>query len=120
MPSLSDLFGGPAEFEAELAEFFEQAVLASQKSMADPCYWHGNEPDQHVVYLFNFVGRPDFTAKWVRWIMDTKYSTEVHGIDDNDDGGTLSAWYVFSALGFFPPGVHWTIPGIVKPRWPPR
>lgn len=88
--------------------------------MADPCYWHGNEPDQHVVYLFNFVGRPDFTAKWVRWIMDTKYSTEVHGIDDNDDGGTLSAWYVFSALGFFPPGVHWTIPGIVKPRWPPR
>jgi len=102
VPGLIDLFGGPAEFEAELTEFFEQAVLSPETFMADPYYWHGNEPDQHVVYLFNFVGRPDLTAKWVRWIMDTKYSTEVDGIDGNDDGGTLSAWYIFSALGFFP------------------
>ncbi len=102
VPGLVDLFGGPAEFAAELTEFFEQAALAPDTFMADPYYWHGNEPDQHVVYMFNFVGRPDLTAKWARWIMDTKYSTAVNGIDGNDDGGTLSAWYIFSALGFFP------------------
>lgn len=102
VPGLIDLFGGPAAFEAELTEFFEQAAVAPDTFNADPYYWHGNEPDQHVAYMFNFVGRPDLTAKWVRWIMDTKYSTKVDGIDGNDDGGTLSAWYVFSALGFFP------------------
>ena len=99
---LVELFGGPAAFEAELTAFFENAAIQPNTFMPDPYYWHGNEPDQHAAYLFNAAGRPDLTAKWVRWIMDTKYSAEVDGLDGNDDGGTLSAWYVFSALGFFP------------------
>ena len=67
-----------------------------------PYYWHGNEPDIHAAYLFNAAGRPDLTQKWVRWILDTRYSDDYVGLDGNDDGGTLSAWYVFSALGFYP------------------
>ncbi|MCL4232995.1 MAG: GH92 family glycosyl hydrolase [Deltaproteobacteria bacterium] len=102
LPGLIALFGGEEEFEAELSAFFENAVGKPDTFMEDRYYWHGNEPDQHVVYMFNAIGRPDLTARWVRWIMDTKYRATVDGIDGNDDGGTLSAWYIFSALGFFP------------------
>lgn len=102
VPGLIDLFGGGDEFVTELSAFFENAVGKPDTFMEDRYYWHGNEPDQHVAYMFNFARRPDLTAKWVRWIMDTKYRPTVDGIDGNDDGGTLSAWYVFSALGFFP------------------
>lgn len=65
-------------------------------------YWHGNEPFIHAPYLFNAAGRPDLTQKYVRQILATKYDDTYYGLDGNDDGGTLSAWYVFSALGFYP------------------
>ena len=65
-------------------------------------YWHGNEPDIHAAYLFNSAGRPDLTQKWVRWILDNKYSADYFGIEGDDDAGTLSSWYVFSAMGFYP------------------
>jgi len=65
-------------------------------------YWHGNEPYINAVYLFNAAGRPDLTQKWLRWLLDTKYTNDYVGLDGNDDGGTLSSWYVFSALGFYP------------------
>ena len=65
-------------------------------------YWHGNQPDIHSVYMFNEAGRPDLTQKWSRWILKHKYGTGPNGIDGNDDGGTLSAWYIFSSLGFYP------------------
>jgi putative alpha-1,2-mannosidase len=68
----------------------------------DTYYWHGNQPDLHAAYLFNAAGRPDLTQKWVRWILDHKYDDSYVGLEGNDDGGTLSAWYVFSALGFYP------------------
>ena len=55
-----------------------------------------------AAYLFNEAGRPDLTQKWARWIMDNKYGDGYGGLDGNDDAGTLSAWYVFSALGFYP------------------
>ncbi|MCC6822419.1 MAG: glycoside hydrolase family 92 protein, partial [Verrucomicrobia subdivision 3 bacterium] len=65
-------------------------------------YWHGNQPDIHAAYLFNDAGRPDLTQKWARWILDHKYGDGYDGLEGNDDGGTLSAWYVLSALGFYP------------------
>ena len=68
----------------------------------DNYYWHGNEPDIHAVYLFNDAGRPDLTQKWVRWVLKNKYENDYVGIDGNDDAGTLSAWYIFSSLGFYP------------------
>lgn len=65
-------------------------------------YVHGNEPSHHIPYLYNWTGYPEKTQSRVRMIMDTMYGTEVDGVCGNDDTGQMSAWYVFSALGFYP------------------
>ncbi len=101
-PALVSLFGGPDIFASELNDFFASSDPAMGKWNPGPYYWHGNEPDIHAAYLFNEAGRPDLTQKWVRWILDHKYDTSYKGIDGNDDGATLSSWYIFSSLGFYP------------------
>jgi predicted alpha-1,2-mannosidase len=99
---LISLFKSKEYFVNELNDFF--ALSDSTRGTVTPgsYYWHGNEPDLHAAYLFNSAGRPDLTQKWVRWILDNKYGAGYDGIDGDDDAGTLSAWYVFSALGFYP------------------
>ena len=96
------LFRSPDFFVAELDAFFARARSTLGGWNPGPYYWHGNQPDVHAAYLFNVAGRPDLTQKWVRWILDHKYGEGYAGLDGNDDGGTLSAWYVLSALGFYP------------------
>jgi len=99
---LISLFKDQEYFVNELNDFF--ALSDSSRGSWNPgsYYWHGNEPDLHAAYLFNTAGRPDLTQKWVRWILDNKYGAGYDGIDGDDDAGTLSSWYVFSALGFYP------------------
>jgi predicted alpha-1,2-mannosidase len=99
---LISLFGGPELFVSELNDFFAKSNPAMGAWNPGPYYWHGNEPDIHAAYLFNEAGRPDLTQKWVRWILDNKYDTSYKGVDGNDDGATLSSWYIFSSLGFYP------------------
>ncbi len=99
---LISLFGGPDYFVSELNDFFVRSDPKKGRWNPGPYYWHGNEPDIHAAYLFNEAGRPDLTQKWVRWILDHKYDTSYKGLDGNDDGATLSAWYIFSSLGFYP------------------
>jgi len=65
-------------------------------------YVHGNEPSHHVAYLFNYAGAPDKTQYWVRQIMPRMYKPSPDGLCGNDDCGQMSAWYIFSALGFYP------------------
>lgn len=65
-------------------------------------YVHGNEPSLHNAYLYNYAGKPWKTQERVRGIMETLYTADQWGLPGNDDMGTLSAWYVFSALGFYP------------------
>lgn len=65
-------------------------------------YAHGNQPIQHGAYLFNYAGQPYKTQKWVRHIMDTQYNSGESGLCGDEDNGQTSAWYVFSALGFYP------------------
>lgn len=65
-------------------------------------YWHGNEPCHQIPYLFNHVNRPDLTQKWVRHILKTEYNDTPGGLSGNDDAGQMSAWYLFSAIGFYP------------------
>jgi predicted alpha-1,2-mannosidase len=96
------LFKSRDYFISELNEFFAKAGSSLGSWKPDTYYWHGNQPDMHAAYLFNAAGRPDLTQKWVRWILDHKYDDSYVGLEGNDDGGTLSAWYVFSALGFYP------------------
>ncbi len=99
---LISLFGSQENFVEELNTFFENSNPKMATVNPGPYYWHGNEPDIHAAYLFNEAGRPDLTQKWVRWILENKYSTSYEGLDGNDDAGTLSAWYIFSSLGFYP------------------
>lgn len=96
------LFRSREFFVSELNHFFAQTDATLGDWSPGSYYWHGNQPDIHVAYLFNPAGRPDLTQKWVRWILDHKYGAGNDGLDGNDDGATLSAWYVFSALGFYP------------------
>lgn len=96
------LFKSRESFVQELDRFFSESSPARGRWNPGPYYWHGNEPDIHAAYLFNEAGRPDLTQKWVRWILENKYGDGYEGLDGNDDAGTLSAWYVFSALGFYP------------------
>ncbi len=99
---LISLFKDKEYFVNELNDFFAQSDPKRGKWNVGSYYWHGNEPDLHAAYLFNAAGRPDLTQKWVRWIIDNKYGAGYDGIDGDDDAGTLSSWYVFSALGFYP------------------
>ncbi|MBR5428308.1 MAG: GH92 family glycosyl hydrolase [Clostridia bacterium] len=96
------LFGSKEYFVSELEQFMKDASLT--RAAVDPGsgYWIGNQHDMHAAYLFDDAGRADLTQKWVRWTLENRFSTDPDGLDGNDDGGTLSSWYVFSALGFYP------------------
>ena len=96
------LFGGPDYFVSELETFMDETAPVCGAPDPGPAYWHGNQHDMHAIYLFNEAGRPDLTQKWVRWALTDRYGTGPDGLDGNDDGGTLSAWYVLSAIGLYP------------------
>lgn len=89
---LTELFEGRRE---ELEEVGEIGVPSSW-------YWHGNEPDIHASFMFAPAGYPEKTREWVHWILDNEYDNSPDGIDGNDDGGTLAAWFVLAASGFYP------------------
>jgi predicted alpha-1,2-mannosidase len=108
---LKSVMGGSDPLVAKLESFFEQgkadydAVEWNAPLSAGTMrkyYWGGNEPDIHSPYLFALAGRPDLTQKWVRWIENEVYTAGADGIPGNDDGGTMSAWLVFSMLGIYP------------------
>jgi predicted alpha-1,2-mannosidase len=73
------------------------------------CYVHGNEPGHHIPYLYNWTGQPWKAQETVRMIMREMYGNTPDGLCGNDDCGQMSAWYIFSALGFYPvcPGTSW-------------
>ena len=103
---LAAAFGGRAAALAKLEEHFDRA-RAPKGSLADVTgligeYAHGNEPGHHVPYLFTVWGRPERTAEIVREIFDRFYLPQPDGLCGNDDCGQMSAWYVFSAMGFYP------------------
>jgi len=95
-------FKNKKEFVIELEDY----VMKTKKRLGNwnpgPYYWQGNEPYFHAAYLFNEADRPDLTQKWVRWLIEHKHNDDYVGLDGNDDCGTLSAWYVFSAVGLYP------------------
>ena len=104
---LDEVMGGREAMLSRLEEFFALTLEDWEDNTLGywlplPYYWHGNEPDIHAAYLFALAGRPHLTQQWVRWIMETQYGLGPHGLPGNDDAGTLSAWYVWSALGFYP------------------
>ncbi|MCK5862901.1 MAG: GH92 family glycosyl hydrolase [Candidatus Hydrogenedentes bacterium] len=99
---LIKLIGNNEIFVRELSSYLNRSNPKLGGWNPGPYYWHGNEPYFHAAYLFNEAGRPDLTQKWVRHILKEKYDNSHIGLDGNDDCGTLSAWYVFSAVGLYP------------------
>jgi len=65
-------------------------------------YAHGNQPIQHMIYLYNYAGQPWKTQYWVREVMNRLYTATPDGYCGDEDNGQTSAWYVFSALGYYP------------------
>ena len=65
-------------------------------------YVHGNEPAHHVPYLYNWAGAPWKAQERIRMILKKQYQATVDGLGGNDDCGQMSAWYIFSSLGFYP------------------
>ncbi len=65
-------------------------------------YAHGNEPSHHIAYLYNYTGHPYKTQEIIRQVFDRFYLPTREGLSGNDDCGQMSAWYIFSAIGFYP------------------
>ena len=104
------MMGGKERFIKHLDSLFEMEIedkyIAQHEDITRDGiignYVHGNEPGHHIPYLYNWCDRSDLTQERVRMIMRTMYGPTVDGLCGNDDAGQMSAWYVFSALGFYP------------------
>jgi len=102
--------GGEENFIANLdsifvmklpAEFFENTEDVTEEGLMGN-YVHGNEPSHHIAYLYNWTSEPYKTQYWIREIMNRMYKNNIDGLCGNDDCGQMSAWYIFSAMGFYP------------------
>lgn len=108
VPGLIAKLGGDDKFVARLDEMFDTKETIPNLTMIPDVtgvigmYSHGNEPDHHVAYLYNYAGQPWKTQTRVRQVASTLYTNTPGGICGNDDCGQISAWYVFTALGFYP------------------
>lgn len=107
IPGLIRLAGGPKRFAAKLDSMFtyspaDTAGLPIFSTGMIGQYAHGNEPGHHVAYLYNAVGQPWKTQQYVSRILRTLYTDAPDGLCGNEDCGQMSAWYVFSAMGFYP------------------
>ncbi|WP_370390031.1 GH92 family glycosyl hydrolase [uncultured Winogradskyella sp.] len=104
---LIKLHGGKRQFEKHLDSVFTAKAGTTGRNQADITgligqYAHGNEPSHHMAYLYNYVNRPHKTQEKVYHILTELYQNAPDGISGNEDCGQMSAWYVFSAMGFYP------------------
>jgi len=107
LETLIDLHGGKKDFELKLDQLFSSSTKTTGRTQADITgligqYAHGNEPSHHIAYLYNFTGKYNKTVKLVDTICQNFYTNTPDGLIGNEDCGQMSAWYVFSAMGFYP------------------
>jgi predicted alpha-1,2-mannosidase len=109
VPGLISLFGSKETFVTKLDSLFfiNPKELPGIVEVPDVTgliglYAHGNEPSHHIAYLYPYADRPDKTADIIREIFDRFYLPARDGLCGNDDCGQMSAWYIFSAMGFYP------------------
>lgn len=119
---LIDGLGGSDRLTARLDALFAASTQTTGREQNDISgligqYAHGNEPSHHVAYLYDYAGQPWKTQQIVRRILDERYSTGPEGLAGNEDCGQMSAWYVFSALGFYPVTPGSTDYAIGSPRF---
>jgi predicted alpha-1,2-mannosidase len=112
---LISMMGGEEKFNNMLDSVFSMAPVFDDSYYGFPIheiremqvinmgqYAHGNQPIQHMIYLYNYAGQPWKTQYWAREVMDGLYHPGPDGYCGDEDNGQTSAWYVFSALGFYP------------------
>ena len=102
-----DLMGGPEAYGKKLDGLFTASSKLTGREQVDITgligqYAHGNEPSHNTVYMYNYIGQPTKTQKYVKQVMDEFYTDERDGLCGNEDCGQMSAWGVFSSLGFYP------------------
>ena len=114
---LIDLMGGKDSFNQMMDSTFIVPPVAKERMIHEERemqimnmgqYAHGNQPIQHMIYLYNYSGQPWKAQYWLREVMDKLYGAGPDGYCGDEDNGQTSAWYVFSALGFYPvcPGTN--------------
>ena len=112
---LIDLMGGDEEFTQMLDSVFTVPPVYDDSYYGFPIheiremtvmntgnYAHGNQPIQHMIYMYNYAAQPWKAQRWVREVMNRFYSAQADGYCGDEDNGQTSAWYIFSALGFYP------------------
>ena len=112
---LIDLMGGETKFTNKLDSVFTMPPIFDESYYGSVIheiremqimnmgqYAHGNQPIQHMIYLYNYAGQPWKTQYWSREVMNRLYKPEPDGYCGDEDNGQTSAWYVFSAMGFYP------------------
>jgi len=113
---LIKMLGGPGKFDAKLDQLFSESIGRSKwvyySTMPDATgnvgqFVMGNEPSMHIAYLYNLAGKPWKTQKRIRMLVNTWFRNDLMGVPGDEDGGGLSAFYIFSAMGFYPitPGI---------------
>ena len=107
---MMDLMGGEKAFVEKLDQLFSmhlpEKYYEHNEDITESClvggYVHGNEPSHHVPYLYAWTSQPWKTQSKVREILNKMYRNDINGLGGNDDCGQMSAWYLFSVLGFYP------------------
>ena len=105
---LIGLLGGPAQLVAKLDAMFDAKVDPHQYAEVEDIsgmigqYIHGNEPSHHLAYLYAYAGQPARTQERLRQIVETQYRPAPDGLVGNDDLGQMSAWLLFTGMGFYP------------------
>ncbi len=120
---LIGLVGGKERFAQKLDSMFTYNPAADDELPIFSTgmigqYAHGNEPSHHVIYLFNAVDKPWKTQEYAAKVMDELYRNTPDGLCGNEDCGQMSAWYVFSAMGFYPVNPVGGVYEIGTPRFP--
>lgn len=106
IPGLIELMGGK-EAAGKLLDYLFNTTQESSNQLSDVTgligqYAHGNEPSHHIAYIYSFLDRPEETQRLIRRITTDFYQNKPDGLIGNDDCGQMSAWYMFSAMGFYP------------------
>jgi predicted alpha-1,2-mannosidase len=101
------LMGGREKFAERLDQLFTYQEANRKKSSEDIQgrigeYWHGNEPSHHIIYLYSYAGQPWKAAQRLHQVVTTQYGNKPDSLSGNDDCGQMSAWYLFTCLGFYP------------------
>lgn len=107
VPAMMNLMGGKEKFVKQLDALFDYREPLKEGVASDIQgrigeYWHGNEPSHHIIYLYCYAGQPWKAAQRLHEVIKTQYGNKPNSLTGNDDCGQMSAWYIFTVMGFYP------------------